>query len=73
LDIERNSKTSELDAVHQRSVTELGNAQVDHHRGEMGEAYPTPACFVAPERDAAPVLHAGEQVLDIPYETPLIS
>ena len=47
------------------SVTELSDAQVDHRGGEVGEAQPTSARFVAPESDAGPIFEAGKQVLNL--------
>jgi hypothetical protein len=47
------------------SVTGLSDAQVDHGGGEMGEAHPTAACFVASQGNAGKILEPGEQVLDV--------
>jgi len=46
----------DTDPAHLGSVTELCDAQVDDRGGEMGEAHPALARFVASERSPAPVL-----------------
>ena len=46
-------------------MTELCDAEVDDCCDKMGEAHPASARLVTPERDAAPVLQFGEQVLDV--------